>query len=208
MRPVLGRDRLPEEIAGRRIERVVETHEARVAREDRAIGELDLLRKPLEGGDGRPLPAPAPRPARRGREAPRGVPPSRARRGRHAPDWRVDWRAGGAGRFTKRNGLSLQNRCGRAAHGSVGSTPAPLRKKERSPLPGHSREARCRNRPRPPNVLPDSGGRYRSIRARSSCASSTSRRSSSSAAPPPWPLRPESSSPERLGRTSGGSGTC
>jgi len=27
----------------------------------------------------------------------------------------------------KRNWLSLQNQCGRAAHGSVGSTPAPLR---------------------------------------------------------------------------------
>jgi 56kDa selenium binding protein (SBP56) len=51
MRPVLGRERLAEEIAGRRIERVVEAHEAGVAREDTAVGELQHLRKPLVSGD-------------------------------------------------------------------------------------------------------------------------------------------------------------
>src|SRR5262245_66228441 len=49
MRPVLGRDRLPEEIAGRRVEGVVEGDEASVARENGPLRELDLLRKPLEG---------------------------------------------------------------------------------------------------------------------------------------------------------------
>jgi hypothetical protein len=66
----------------------------------------------------------------RGCRAARALPPRRSCRGRHAPDWRADWRAGGAGGFAKPNWLSLQNQCDRAAHGSVGSTPAPLRKQD------------------------------------------------------------------------------
>src|SRR5262249_40991549 len=49
MRPVLGRDRLPEEIPGRRVEGVVEGDEASVARENGPVREFDLLRKSLEG---------------------------------------------------------------------------------------------------------------------------------------------------------------
>jgi hypothetical protein len=48
MRPVLGRDRLAEELAGRRLEGVVEADEARVAREDGSVREFQLLLKPLD----------------------------------------------------------------------------------------------------------------------------------------------------------------
>src|SRR5512132_1868108 len=51
MRPVHGRVRLPEELIGRRVEGGVELRETRVAHEDSAVRELDLLRKPLERGD-------------------------------------------------------------------------------------------------------------------------------------------------------------
>ena len=48
MRPVLGRDRLPEEIAGRRIEGVIEGDEADILREDGAVGSLIFSGSPLK----------------------------------------------------------------------------------------------------------------------------------------------------------------
>src|SRR5204863_9631640 len=52
-------------------------------------------------------------------------------------DRRADWRTGPAQTtFSLQTAMyvrSLQNRCGRATHGSVGSTPAPLRDREVAP---------------------------------------------------------------------------
>jgi hypothetical protein len=58
MRPVLGRDRLPEELARRRIEGVVEADKAGVAGDDTTVGELDLLWKPLEMDENATVPSP------------------------------------------------------------------------------------------------------------------------------------------------------